>query len=49
MEFVPRVEISIYYPKQKQAITEHILCRYNHFQLTSRFSHSHDKIVLRID
>ena len=39
MEFVPRVEISIFYTKQKQAITDHILYRYN----------SHHKIVPRID
>ena len=41
MEFVPRVEISIsfLYTKQKQAITDHILYRYN----------SQDKIVPRID
>ena len=49
MEFVPRVEISIFYPKQKQAITEHILCRYNYIELTSCLSHSHDKVVLRVD
>ena len=39
MKFVPQVEISIFYTKQKQALTDHILYRY----------YSHDKIVPRID
>ena len=39
MEFVPRVEISIFCTKKKQAITDHILYRYNF----------HDKIFLPID
>ena len=40
MEFLPRAErFEFFYSKQKQAITEHILFKYNY----------HDKIVLRID
>ena len=39
MEFVPRVEISIFCTKKKQTITDHILYRYNF----------HDKIFLPID
>ena len=39
IEFVPRVRIQFFYTKQKQAITDHLLHRYN----------SQDKIFLRID